>query len=111
MSSSAPVAVPRQRLSRMYAALSALNELVAQARSAEALLQGTCEIAVASGDFDIAVVRHIEREAQLRALAQAAYLRAAGCEAMQGFLVSRPLPAVDCLALLRSGRRLALDGA
>jgi diguanylate cyclase (GGDEF)-like protein/PAS domain S-box-containing protein len=53
----------------MYAALSALNELVAQARSAEALLQGTCEIAVASGDFDIAVVRHIEREAQLAGVA------------------------------------------
>jgi EAL domain-containing protein (putative c-di-GMP-specific phosphodiesterase class I) len=36
--------------------------------------------------------------------AQAAYLREAGCEAMQGFVFSRPLPAAECAALLRSRR-------
>jgi len=39
---------------------------------------------------------------------QAAFLREAGCEAMQGFLFSRALPAADCAQLLRSRRRLDL---
>jgi len=40
--------------------------------------------------------------------AQAAFLRDAGCEAMQGFLFSRPLPGNDVAALLRSGRIFTL---
>jgi len=36
---------------------------------------------------------------------QAAFLRQAGCEAMQGFLFSRPIPAADFADLLHSGRR------
>jgi diguanylate cyclase (GGDEF)-like protein/PAS domain S-box-containing protein len=39
---------------------------------------------------------------------QAAFLRDAGCEAMQGFLFSRALPAAECAGLLRSRRRLPL---
>jgi diguanylate cyclase (GGDEF)-like protein/PAS domain S-box-containing protein len=39
---------------------------------------------------------------------QAAFLRAAGCEAMQGFLFARPAPGDECAALLRSGRRFTL---
>lgn len=38
----------------------------------------------------------IETDAQLAAV------RAAGCDAAQGFLISRPLPADECLALLKS---------
>jgi EAL domain-containing protein (putative c-di-GMP-specific phosphodiesterase class I) len=41
--------------------------------------------------------------------AQAAFLRSSACEAMQGYLFARPMPATDCAALLRSGRRLDLD--
>ncbi|HYG56223.1 MAG TPA: EAL domain-containing protein, partial [Burkholderiales bacterium] len=40
---------------------------------------------------------------------QAAFLRDAGCEAMQGFFFSRPLAADDCATLLRSARCLQLD--
>jgi diguanylate cyclase (GGDEF)-like protein/PAS domain S-box-containing protein len=40
---------------------------------------------------------------------QARFLREAGCEAMQGYLFARPLPAADCAGLLRSGRRLRVS--
>lgn len=40
--------------------------------------------------------------------AQAAFLREAGCEKMQGFLFSRPVPSADFAALVRSGARLLL---
>jgi diguanylate cyclase (GGDEF)-like protein/PAS domain S-box-containing protein len=42
--------------------------------------------------------------------AQGRFLRDAGCEAMQGYFFSRPMPAVDCAAMLRAGRKLGLDG-
>jgi EAL domain-containing protein (putative c-di-GMP-specific phosphodiesterase class I) len=41
--------------------------------------------------------------------AQAAYLRDAGCEGMQGFLFSRPVPAAECALLLRSKRRFNIE--
>jgi EAL domain-containing protein (putative c-di-GMP-specific phosphodiesterase class I) len=41
--------------------------------------------------------------------AQAAFLRDAGCEAMQGFLFSRPVPPADFAALLRSRRTLIIN--
>ncbi|MFO1068013.1 MAG: EAL domain-containing protein [Geminicoccaceae bacterium] len=56
-----------------------------------------------AGSLDLKVVAEgVESEAQL------AFLRAAGCEEMQGYLFARPLPAEDVLTLLRSGRRLPL---
>ena len=39
---------------------------------------------------------------------QLAFLRMHHCEVMQGYLFSKPLPADDATALLRSGRRQAL---
>ncbi len=39
---------------------------------------------------------------------QAAFLRDAGCEKMQGFLFSRPVPSAEFAALVRSGSRLVL---
>jgi len=36
-------------------------------------------------------------------------LRANGCDAMQGYYFSRPVPAAEMAALLQSGRRLAFD--
>jgi diguanylate cyclase (GGDEF)-like protein/PAS domain S-box-containing protein len=39
---------------------------------------------------------------------QAAFLREAGCEKMQGFLFSRPVPSAEFAALVRSGARLVL---
>ncbi len=39
---------------------------------------------------------------------QAAFLREAGCEKMQGFLFSRPVPSAEFAALVRSGSRLVL---
>jgi EAL domain-containing protein (putative c-di-GMP-specific phosphodiesterase class I) len=41
--------------------------------------------------------------------AQAAFLRDAGCEAMQGFLFSRPVPGADFASLLRSRRTLVIN--
>jgi diguanylate cyclase (GGDEF)-like protein/PAS domain S-box-containing protein len=52
----------RETISRLYGALSALNELVARAQSSEELLQGACEIAVASGNFQLAVVRLVDAQ-------------------------------------------------
>jgi EAL domain-containing protein (putative c-di-GMP-specific phosphodiesterase class I) len=43
--------------------------------------------------------------------AQAAFLRDAGCERMQGFLFSRPVPPAEFAALLRAARRLELGEA
>ena len=40
--------------------------------------------------------------------AQAAFLREAGCEKMQGYLFSRPVPPAEFAALVRSGGRLTL---
>jgi len=40
--------------------------------------------------------------------AQAAFLREAGCEKMQGYLFSRPVPPAEFVALVRSGARLTL---
>ncbi len=42
--------------------------------------------------------------------AQAVFLHSAGCEKMQGFLFSRPVPPADFAAQLRAGRRFQLDG-
>jgi EAL domain-containing protein (putative c-di-GMP-specific phosphodiesterase class I) len=36
---------------------------------------------------------------------QARYLKEAGCEAVQGYLFARPLPAGELAHLLREGRR------
>ena len=41
--------------------------------------------------------------------AQAAFLRQAGCEAMQGYVFSRPISPDDCAALLRGGRTFAFE--
>jgi diguanylate cyclase (GGDEF)-like protein/PAS domain S-box-containing protein len=43
--------------------------------------------------------------------AQAAFLRDAGCEKMQGFLFSRPMPPAEFAALLRERRRLVVGSA
>ena len=40
---------------------------------------------------------------------QAAFLRDAACESMQGFVFSRPLPGADCAALLRARRRFVFN--
>jgi diguanylate cyclase (GGDEF)-like protein/PAS domain S-box-containing protein len=49
------------------------------------------------------VAEGVETEAQL------GYLRKHGCDEMQGFVFSRPLPAAEFAELLRSGRSLAVD--
>ncbi len=43
--------------------------------------------------------------------AQLAYLRANGCDQIQGYYFSKPLPAATFEDLLKSGRRLEVDGA
>jgi len=48
----------------------------------------------------IVVAEGVEQETQ------AAFLRSAGCERMQGFLFSPALPAGECAALLRRQPRL-----
>ncbi len=48
------------------------------------------------------VAEGVEEEAQLR------FLRERGCEMMQGYYFSKPLPADEFTALLRAGRQLAL---
>jgi diguanylate cyclase (GGDEF)-like protein/PAS domain S-box-containing protein len=54
-----------QRLGRMYAALSALNEAIPRARSREELFSRACEIAAQSGSFPLAAIRLVERGSQL----------------------------------------------
>lgn len=39
------------------------------------------------------------------------FLHANACDAMQGYFFSRPLPDIELLALLRSGKSLNFDGA
>jgi diguanylate cyclase (GGDEF)-like protein/PAS domain S-box-containing protein len=51
------------------------------------------------------VAEGVETEAQLN------YLRRHGCEEMQGYYFSRPLPADEFAALLREGRSLSLGAA
>ncbi len=41
----------------------------------------------------------------VESVAQAKFLRAQGCDALQGFLLSRPLPAAECRAFLASAGR------
>lgn len=48
------------------------------------------------------IAEGVETEAQL------AFLKAHGCEQMQGYYFSRPVPAHDCGVMLREGKRLAL---
>jgi diguanylate cyclase (GGDEF)-like protein/PAS domain S-box-containing protein len=100
----------RTKSARLYASLSAVNELVARAGSEAELLQGACEIAVASGRFQVAVVRMVDQgEARLAAVAGEGM--AAG--------MNRPLslspgsPDADSLAAVayRSGRPAVASGA
>jgi EAL domain-containing protein (putative c-di-GMP-specific phosphodiesterase class I)/ActR/RegA family two-component response regulator len=49
------------------------------------------------------VAEGVETEGQLR------YLRYHGCDEMQGYYFSRPVPAADFAGLLRSGSKLGLD--
>lgn len=48
------------------------------------------------------IAEGVETEAQL------SFLASHGCEQMQGYYFSRPLPADDCSVMLREGRRLVL---
>jgi diguanylate cyclase (GGDEF)-like protein/PAS domain S-box-containing protein len=70
-------------------------------RSAAAILVGVTHIA---HDLDIKVVAEgVETQSQLE------FLRAVGCDAVQGYHVARPLPPDECMDfLLRSGEELAL---
>jgi diguanylate cyclase (GGDEF)-like protein/PAS domain S-box-containing protein len=54
-----------ERVSRMYAALSAANEAILRAASAEELLARVCDIAVASGDFTLGTVFMLDRASGL----------------------------------------------
>ncbi|HET7669047.1 MAG TPA: EAL domain-containing protein [Burkholderiales bacterium] len=58
----------RERIARLYAALSGLNELVARALSVHELLQGACELAVSSGNFQLALVRMAQPGSSLAAV-------------------------------------------
>ncbi len=51
----------------------------------------------------VVIAEGVETEAQL------AWLRTQHCEEMQGYLFSRPVPATEFEALLRSDKRLAMD--
>ncbi|GAB2840538.1 hypothetical protein GCM10027277_04380 [Pseudoduganella ginsengisoli] len=59
-------------------------------------------IALAHSLHFAVIAKGVETEEQMN------YLRRRHCEAMQGFLYSRPVPADALAALLQSGRRLAL---
>jgi diguanylate cyclase (GGDEF)-like protein/PAS domain S-box-containing protein len=50
------------------------------------------------------IAEGVETEAQL------AFLRKHGCEQMQGYYFSKPVPADDCAVMLREDRRLAAPG-
>ncbi len=51
-----------RRLGRMYAVLSATNEAILHAKTTDDLLRRTCEIAVDSGEFTLAMVRTVDPE-------------------------------------------------
>lgn len=51
------------------------------------------------------VAEGVETEDQLE------YLRAEGCDEIQGYLFSRPLPPDDCVVLMQSGKQLAAAAA
>ena len=59
----------RAKVGRMYASLSAVNELVSRALGERQLLQGACEVAVGSGAFQLALVRLADVEAGLGRIA------------------------------------------
>ncbi|HEX6265776.1 MAG TPA: EAL domain-containing protein [Burkholderiales bacterium] len=55
-------------LSRMYAALSGINEAILRAGSADELMRRTCQIAVKSGSFVRALIRLVDRASGLATL-------------------------------------------
>ncbi|MEN6587299.1 MAG: EAL domain-containing protein [Sulfuricella sp.] len=66
------------------------------ARATVALSQGLGMIVIAEG---------VETEGQLR------YLHSIGCEEIQGYLFSRPVPPEELAAMVGQGKALSLDGA
>ena len=98
-----------------YSSLSYLRSLpIQKVKIDRSFIQGiagdTEGAALVRAIIDLAHVLSLEVVAEgVETHGQAAFLRQAGCEAMQGYLFSRPVPPADFAALLRSGRRFAAE--